>query len=459
MRFNLPRPRQLARNLREVAQQRPETTEEYLGANPEAWARIVEVDPHDAADILEALGAETAVEFIESLEAEQVARILEEMNDGAAAELLHLLPEVKAATLVGSMDADEAVDVLNKFDAEELTRLLDKLEPETATEINRLLAYPRDSAGGLMTTEVASLPLGLTAGEAIEALRRMHEDLDDLAYVYVVDHADQLKGVVSFRDLVFARPGTGLDHAMVPNPVKVSADADREVVSDLIQRYNLFALPVVDDDERLLGIVTVEEALEAIQEEASEDMAVMVGAGSEETVRTAVTESIAKRLPWIVVNLALATIVAFTIERQKDVFNDFVVLAALMPVVALLGGNGGAQSLAVVIRSMAINQVPSQMVRKVLVREAQIGVSIGVAIAVLSGFMAYIISGGEEGVALVMALAVFANLSIAGFAGAGIPILLRRLGLDPALASNIFLTFVTDMVGFAGFLVIASALL
>ena len=459
MRFNLPRPRQLARNLRDVAQRRPETTEEYLEANPEAWEHIAEVDPHDAADILEALGSETALEFIESLESDQVARILEEMNDGAAAELLQLMSGGRAAEFVSAMDADEAVDVLNKFGDEDLPELVGQLEPEAAHEINRLLAYPRDSAGGLMTTDIASLPYGLTTGEAIEALRRMQETLDDLSYVYVVDDDDRLKGVVSFRELVFARPGQGLDQAMVPNPVKVRADADREVVSDLIQRYNLFALPVVDDDERLLGIVTVEEALEAIQEEASEDMAVMVGAGSEETVRTAVRESITKRFPWIVVNLVLATIVAFTIERQKDVIDDVVVLAALMPVVALLGGNGGAQSLAVVIRSMAINQVPSQMVRKVLLRELRIGLAIGAAIAVLSGLMAYVISGSDFGVAQVMALAVFANFSIATFAGAGIPMLLRRLGLDPALASNIFLTFVTDMVGFAGFLVIATVLL
>jgi magnesium transporter len=459
MRFNLPRPRQLARNLREVAQRRPETTEEYLEANPEAWARIAEVDPHDAADILEALGSETALEFVDSLGAEQGARILEEMNDGAAAELLQLMPDAKAAELVGAMDADEAVDVLNKFDEEELPELVGLLEPKEAGEINRLLAYPRDSAGGLMTTEVASLPLGLTTGEAIEALRRMQETLDELSYVYVVDDDQRLKGVVSFRELVFSRPGQGLDQAMVLNPVRVASDADREVVSDLIQRYNLFAIPVVDGDDRLLGMVTVEEALEAIQEEASEDMAVMVGAGSEETVRTAVRESITKRFPWIVVNLALATIVAFTIERQKDVIDDVVVLAALMPVVALLGGNGGAQSLAVVIRSMAINQVPSQMVPKVLLREARIGLAMGVAIALLAGLMAYLISGNDFEVAQVMALAVFANFSIATFAGAGIPILLRRLGLDPALASNIFLTFVTDMVGFAGFLVIATALL
>ncbi len=459
MKFTLPRPRQLARHLREVAQRRPESAEEYLEAHPQAWGSIAEVDPHDAADILEALGPERSLELISLLGDEQVARLLEEMNDGAAAELLSAVPLERAAALFAVMGSDEAVDILNKFDEEPRDELVATLDHEAAAEVRRLLAYPRDSAGGLMTTEIASLPMGLSAGEAIEALRRLHEALDDLSYVYVVDDEARLQGVVSFRELVFARPSTGLDQVMVPNPVRVAADTDREEVSDLIQRYNLFALPVVDGDERLLGLVTVEEAMEAIQEEASEDMAVMVGAGSEETVRTAASVSIRNRLPWIVVNLALATIVALTIERQKEVFDDFVVLAALMPVVALIGGNGGAQSLAVVIRSMAIDQVPSQMVRKVLIREFRIGVSLGIVVAGLSGLMAFVFSGGQFDIAFVMALAVFGNMALATLAGAGIPILLRFWGFDPALASNIFLTFVTDMVGFAGFLLIATLLL
>lgn len=459
MKFSLPRPRQLARNLREVAQRRPDSAEEYLEANPEAWDSIAEVDPHDAADILEALGPESSLELISRLTDDQVGRILEEMNDGAAAEVLSAVPTGRAAALFSTMDPDEAVDILNEFDDEPRAELVATLEPEAAAEVQRLLAYPRDSAGGLMTTEIASLPVGLSAGEAIEALRRLHETLDDLSYVYVVDDAERLQGVVSFRELVFARPATGLDQVMVPNPVRVAAHTDREEVSDLIQRYNFFALPVVDNDERLLGLVSVEEAMEAIQEEASEDMAVMVGAGSEETVRTAAAVSIRNRLPWIVVNLALATIVALTIERQKDVFDEFVVLAALMPVVALIGGNGGAQSLAVVIRSMAIDQVPSQMVPKVLAREFRIGVSLGLIVAALSGAIAFVFSGGEVEIAFVMALAVFGNMALATLAGAGIPLILRSAGFDPALASNIFLTFVTDMVGFAGFLLIATLLL
>lgn len=458
MRFHLPRPRQLARQLREIAQRRPDSAEDFLDTNPEAWGSIAEVDPHDAADILEALGPEAAQDLIEALEVEPAARILEEMVDGAAAELLLRLPPERAAVLLGLMGPDEAVDILNKFEEEERAAVVALLHPAVAPAVRRLLAYPRDSAGGLMTTEVASLPIGLTAGEAIEALRRLHEQLDDLSYVYVVDDGNHLQGVVSFRELVFARPSTGLDQALVPNPVRVKPDADREEVSDLIQRYNLFAIPVVDDEDALLGIVTVEEAIEAIQEEASEDMAVMVGAGSEETVRTAAGQSFRKRLPWIVVNLGLATVVAITIERQKGVLDEFVVLAALMPVVALLGGNSGAQSLAVVIRSMAIGQVPSQMVPKVLVRELRIGVSLGLVVSVLSGGVALALSEQWD-VAAVMALAVFGNLAIATLAGAGIPIVLRAMKFDPALASNIFLTFITDIIGFAGFLLIANALL
>ncbi len=458
MKFSLPRPRQLARNLRDLAQSRPESADEYIEANPEAWGSIAEVDPHDAADILEALGAERSLELISTLGDDQVGRILEEMNDGAAAEILTALPTKRVGTVFSVMDPDEVVDILNKVDDEPREKLVATLEPSAAAEVQRLLAYPRDSAGGLMTTDIASLPIGVSAGEAIEALRRLHETLDDLSYVYVVDADERLQGVVSFRELVFARPSTGLDQVIVPNPVRVEADTDREVVSDLIQRYNLFALPVVDAEQRLLGLVSVEEAMEAIQEEASEDMAVMVGAGSEETVRTAASVSIRNRLPWIVVNLALATIVALTIETQKEVFDEFVVLAALMPVVALLGGNGGAQSLAVVIRSMAINQVPSQMVPKVLAREFRIGVVLGAIIAVLSGGVAFVLAGELE-IALVMAVAVFGNLALATSVGAGIPILLRTWGFDPALASNIFLTFITDMVGFAGFLLIATLLL
>ncbi len=246
---------------------------------------------------------------------------------------------------------------------------------------------------------------------------------------------------------------------MVRDPVTVGPEADREEVAEMIQRFHLFAIPVVDSGQRLMGIVTVEEALEAIQHEAGEDMAVAVGAGPEESTYTGASTSIRMRLPWIFVNLILATVVSLTIRTLEGQIAQNVVLASLMPIVALLGGNGGAQALAVTIRAMATNQVPSQRIREVIVREFQIGLSLGIIVGVVSTLVALAASGGDTRVAIAMGISVFANLAVGALAGASIPIVLRRAGFDPALASNIFLTFLTDVLGFAGFLVVAAILL
>src|SRR5690606_21945142 len=202
---------------------------------------------------------------------------------------------------------------------------------------------PPDAAGGLMTTEVAALPLGLTVGEAIERIRVLSDELDHLSYVYVVDDEDRLKGVISFRDLVFERPGSGLDEAMVADPVSVAAFADREEVAELVQRYHLFGAPVTADDGRAPGMGTTDAALEAAPEEASEDFATAVGAGAEENVYSNVLRSARMRLPWLLINLLLGLAVALVIEQQTGIITRIPVLAALMPVVALLGGNAGTQ--------------------------------------------------------------------------------------------------------------------
>jgi magnesium transporter len=318
-----------------------------------------------------------------------------------------------------------------------------------------------------MTTEIAALPIGLVAGEAIERIRQLHEEYEDLSYVYVVDDEGHLKGVVSFRDLVFARPGVFLDEVMVADPVAVHTHADREEVAELSQRYHLFGVPVVDHEGRLLGTVTTDAVIEAVQDEATEDFAAAVGAGVGETVYTAVTKSFTSRAPWLVLNLVLALIVAWVIEHQTGVITREPVLAALMPIVATLGGNGGNQSLAVMIRSLATDDVPSAQVPSILLRQAGVGVLNGITLALAAGALTFALietsvfrgnnPAGE--VSLVIALACLANLVVATLSGAAIPLLLRRLGLDPALAASILLTMITDVVGFGGFLLVAAALL
>ncbi len=458
MRLRLRRPVQLGRALRDLARRRPSEAEQYLDAHQEEWGSLAEANPHDAADILEALGEEAAIDLLVELEPDEAAEILEEMRPGAAAGVLEELPLSDAALLLNEMGPSEAADIVAELGPEARQAVIEELAPQVAGEVLELLEYPADSAGGLMRTDPATLRLETTAGEAIESLRLLHQELGGLSYVYIVDPDRRLRGVLSFRDLVFAPPQTPLEDVMVHETVAVTPDTDREEVAEIIRRYGLLGLPVVDNEGTLLGMIDIEEVIEAVQQEASEDMATMMGAGAEETVFTSVSSSIRMRLPWIVVNLATAFLAAVVVSYFEPVISRLAILAAYMPVVASMGGNSGAQSLAVVIRSLAMGDVPDHYARRVIRRELLLGLANGLAIAVLSGAVAWTFTEDPR-IGVVIGVAAWVNMTVAGAAGSGIPIALERLGLDPALASNIFLTTVTDVVGFGGFLAIATLML
>lgn len=464
MKLRLRSPRDLARTLRAVARRRPEQVEQYLDDHVEEWSSLAEAAPGDAADILEQLGEAAASDLLAGLDRSEAAEILEELRPDLAAEILEEMNTERAAALLEAMNPESAVDVLEEIGEEAVSEILHQMERGAAEEIRELLIYPPDSAGGLMTTDVASLPVGMTAGEAIERIRQLHEELEDVSYVYVVDEGNRLVGVLSFRDLVFNRPGVGLDEAMVPQPVFVYPETDREEVAELIRRYHLFGIPVVDHDGTLLGMITTDSVIEAVQQEASEDFAAAVGAGVGESVYSPVGRSVKSRIPWNLTDIFLSSIVVFAISRFDRTLEAFTVLAALMPLVARIGGNAGAQSLAVVIRSLAADDIPGSEVGGVIAREVRIGAINGLPIGILSGLLGFIVHevlGGDEPgqIALVMAVASWSNLVVASLAGSSIPLIMRRLGADPALASNLFLTALTDLMGFAGFLGVATLFL
>jgi magnesium transporter len=467
VKLRLRSPRQLARKLTAAARRDGEEVAEYLDSKPEQWEALAEAAPGDAADVLEQFNEDFAAELLSELDPDVAAKVLEEIAPELAAELLEEVSVEVLAGAVEEMTTESAADLLEEIDDFASEAVFGLISDNTEREIRRLMVYPNDSAGGLMTTEIAALPLGLNAGEAIERIRQLRDEYEDLSYIYVVDDANRLQGVVSFRDLIFKRPGAALEEVMVHDPVTVRAISDREVIADLCQRYHLFGVPVVDAAGRLLGMVTNDSVIEVIQDEATEDFAAAVGAGLEETVYTDVTDSFRMRAPWLLVNLALALVVAFVIERQTGIISREPVLAALMPVVALLGGNGGTQSLAVMIRSLASDDVPRAQVPSILLRQAGVGLLNGLLLGVAAALLTLILlntgvfdSGSEPlAVAVIVGIAAMANLVIASVAGAGIPILLRRLGQDPALASSIFLTLITDIVGFGGFLLVAAWLL
>jgi magnesium transporter len=467
LRLRLRSPRQLASQLLAVARRDHEQVADYLDANPEAWEALAHATPSDAADIIEQLDEEDAVQLLSELPPAEAAEILEEIAPELAVELLEQFPLHELAAALNEMPSEAAADLIGELDDEATEDVLAAMSDEAETDVRDLLAYPPDTAGGLMTTEIAALPLGLTTGEAIERIRQLHEEYEDLSYVYVVDDEDRLRGVISFRDLVFKRPGAPLADVMIPDPVAVTPLTDREEVAELAQRYHLFGVPVVDGHGRLVGMVTTEGVIEAVQDEATEDFAAAVGAGVAETVYTNVTSSFRMRVPWLGVNLVLALIVAFVIETQTGIIGQEPVLAALMPIVALLGGNGGNQSLAVMIRSLASDDVPSAQVPAILTRQTGVGALNGIALGVLSGLVCFLLMRAEvfpsnsspERISIVVALSACVVLVVGSLAGSGIPVVLRRLGLDPALASSIFLTLITDAVGFGGFLVLAAWLL
>lgn len=469
MRFKLPRPRAVTETLRDLARRHPDEVEAYLDAHQDEWGEFAEAHPENAADILEALPEEGAADLLKDLDLDDAGEVLDEMRPEAAADVLESIRPARAAALIAMMDSDQAADVIGALQPDERTAVLGALDSETAEKLRGLLLYAADTAGGMMTTDFAALPAGLTTGEAIEALRRLHEELgSNLSYVYVADSSGTLEGVVSFRDLVFARPGQGLDSVMLADPVSVMTDTDREVVSELIHRFHLVAIPVVDTDHRLVGIVKWGEAIEAIQAEAGEDLTVMFGAGEGETVFTSVQQSVRMRLPWNIFNLAAGFVTVFVISLFQDTLSSFAILAAFMPLVAGLSGNSGAQAIAVTIRSIAVGDLPPGREWRAVKRELAIGVSRGAVIAILGSLaasMAVTFFPGEATSvsAVQMASIIFVSMMIgfltAALAGSSIPLLLRRFGFDPAMASNIFLTMITDAVGFGVFLATATLLL
>lgn len=469
MRIRIARPGRLGTAIRELARRRPSEAEKYLDSHQEAWEELALDHPHDAADILEAIAEEGAADLLRGLPADDAGDVLDEMHPEAAADVLEQLTPPEAAELVSRMQPDQAADLLGALTAQNRTAILAILDIEIASEVERLLVYAADTAGGMMTTDVATLPVGMSSGEAIEALRRLHDEIgSNLQYVYVVDDEYRLVGVVPFRKLVFARPHTGLDELMEQSVVSVRTDTDREEVAELIQRYRLVAIPVVDSKGLLVGMVKVSEAIEAILAEAGEDIAVMVGAGGDETVFTPVSRSVRRRLPWIFFNLVVGMFLAAGISRFETTIATYAILAAYMPIVALISGNSGAQSIAVIIRSLAIGDLPPSRAGRAIRREVAVGFINGFVVAVGAALVGAATVGlfqhGAGGVepmelAVIIFVSVWVAFFVAGLVGSSIPILLKKLGQDPALASHIFLTMTTDIVGFTGFLLTAVLLL
>ena len=429
----------------------------YLEENKQLWIQIATKDPFDSADALEEFEPIEAGKLITELPTLTAVKIFESLRPRAIIEIVESLDDKNVEEIFKQMDTEDVVDVLERSTDDETDEILEILDKSTKLNIDRRLSYPEDSVGRQMSEEVAKISTGLTVKDALKELKSLHNNVEDLIYVYSVDKENRLTGVISFREIVFANEDDLIKNVMIQDPVFVNPSSDQEEAAGLIRQYELLALPVIDKDNKLIGQITINSALDVIQTEIAEDFSQSFGAGAEETIFTPIQKSIRSRLPWIAINMVLAFIVSFLIFQFEETITSNVLLAALMPVVALIGGSSGAQSLAIVIRALARNDVSEARVLDVIGKQTLIGIINGILVGTFSFFILSFVGLGDFSLAL--GSAVFTNIFIGNFFGSSIPLILKKLGFDPALASNIFLTLVTDIAGFGGFLAIALLLL
>jgi len=404
--------------------------------------------PADVAEFLLQLPEEQAADLLHRLFLRHAAaEPLGEMDPEDSAELLAELDRGEAINILSRMDPDDAVDLLEELPDPVQQELLSRLTREDAEVLTELLAYPPDTAGGLMSPEVVPVSLEMTATEAIALLRHLVEEAETVYYAYVVDDAGLLEGVVSLRDMALARPETPITELVIRDIIRVPVDADVEEVAHLFDKYNFLALPVVDIRNELLGIITIDDVIDVIREEATEDIYGMAGVPIEERVDTGWFESLRMRLPWLYVRLATAIVAATVVGVFEETIARVAALAVLMGVVAGQGGSAGMQTVTIITRGMALGELSSGQGWRLLVKEGLLGLANGLLIGATVGVVTYFWKGDAMlGVAACVAMLII--LVVAGVTGVTIPIGLRALGKDPALASGIFLTTVTDVLGF-----------
>lgn len=423
-------------------------------------AHARELEPADLADVLAALDEEERVTVVESLPADLVGPALPEMPHEAHAEdTLAALPADVAAEIVEEMDDDDAADLLAALDPEDQERIL--AEVEHRSEVDRLLRYDEATAGGRMTRRLVTVLDTDTVERALDAIRRQvqAEQMGDYHEIFVVDRFARLRGVLPVRELVISPPDRPVAEFMDEAMHTVAPDLEQGEVARVLSRYNLAGVPVVDPEGRLLGAVTFDDVLDVMEAENTEDLLQFGGTSPDEELAAGWREAVRSRLPWLLVNLVTAFVAKAVIDAQQGVIDRLPLLAAWLGVIAGMGGNAGTQALAVTVRRLALGMIgPGDGVR-IIGKELLVGLINGVANGIVVALVAWLTVGHGAMLGLVVLLAMIGNLVVAGASGAMIPLLLERFGVDPAIASSIFVTTFTDVFGFGLVLLFARLLL
>ena len=379
---------------------------------------------------------------------------LAELEPEVAASMLVDHPPDRLALLFQDLPSDDAAALLDNLPEDLSTSVIELMRKKESGEVQHLLEYDDQTAGRIMNPNVFALFESLTVGEAIEELQRSRE-VEMVFYLYVVDTRRHLVGVVSLRRLLLVSPETPLKRVMTSDLISARVDTDQEEIAREVANYNLLAIPVVDEENKLVGIITVDDVIDVIKDEATEDILRLAGVSADEHVFTGPFESWRKRLPWLAVNLVTATLAAMVVRQFQAAVEQVVALAALMTIVASMGGNAATQTLTVIVRGIALGELTWGNTRRVLGKEALVAIGNGLILGGAGAGIAWWLAGNAY-LGVILALAMLINLIVAAVAATLIPIALRALKIDPALASAVFITTLTDVFGFFAFLGLAS---
>ncbi len=414
-----------------LQKQHPADVAQVFGELPDRdrWATfgiLVERNTRLAMEALSELGPESGATLLADRSAEEVARFIQEIPSDDAAPLVDHLPEALSAAV------------------------LDLMRRRETGEVEHLLEHADQTAGRIMNPHVFALSEDSTAGEAIAALQASR-DVEMVFYLYVVDRRRHLLGVVSLRRLLLVSPETPLNRIMTTDLISARVDTDQEEAARQVASYNLLAIPVVDEENKLVGVITVDDVIDVIKDEATEDLYRLAGVAGDERVFTPALVSLRKRLPWLLTNLATAFLAASVVKLFEGTIGQVVALAVFMPVVAGMGGNAATQTLTVIVRGIALGELTWSNTRRALLKEALVGLGNGVALGLVAAGIAWLLQG-DPVLGGILALAMVINMCVAAIAGTLIPLTLRALKVDPALASSVFITTLTDVFGFFSFL-------
>lgn len=408
------------------------------------------------ADILDILHEDpTHVKrLLERLPNEIVADIIEQEEVKEQYDLLKLFFDERQKEILEEMSNDEITDLLGELEEDDKQKVLEKMEEEDKQEVEKLLSFDPDSAGGIMTTEYICIHDKNTVKETLQFLQTNTEE-DTTYYLYVVDTHNVLQGVVSLRDIVTNSFDTPMLSITNPNVITILYNEDQEEVAGKFKKYGFILMPVVDEYNHMLGIIDFDDIIEVIEEETTEDINLLAGVNSEERVDSSIQESFKSRIPWLIVNLFTAVLAAAVVSFFEGTISKVVTLATVMPIVTGMGGNAGTQSLTILVRGLSLGEITKENAIRIFLKELGVGILSGIVIGVFVAIGAICFEGNPV-FGIVTGVAMFFNMILANVAGYFIPVLLDKLHIDPALASGVFVTTVTDVLGFFFFLGLAT---